>query len=91
MEEKKINKLSDEALGQVAGGSGGADDFVMMGANTPMRMGPGLSYEAIDTLFMGYQVPYLGENEKDDRGIKWYKIDFKGRNGWVTSEYSWIV
>ena len=86
MEEKKICELSDEALAKVAGGSGGAGDRVRAGSDSRVRLGPGLYYAAIDTLYAGQTAPYLGENNKDDRGIYWYKINFKGKNNILVCE-----
>ena len=91
MEEKKINGLSDETLGQVAGGSGGAGNYVRAVSDALIRQGPGYCYGAIDTLYKGKEAPYLGENGKDDRGIIWYKTIFKGTIGWASPKHTMIV
>ena len=53
-----------------------------------VRTGPGLSYKSIGVLHKGEEAKYLGKSARDDRGVVWYKIDWKGRNAWVSSRYT---
>ena len=92
MEEKQIKELSNVDLDKVAGGVGGAyHQYVRAGSDSLIRRGAGLNCPKIDTLYSGREVPYLGENEKDDRGMIWYKVMFKGTTGWASSTQTVIV
>lgn len=46
-----------------------------------VRTGPGTSYESIGYLHNGDKVTILGESNG------WYKIDFNGREAWVSGKY----
>ena len=47
-----------------------------------VRSGPGTSYSEIGRATVGNKYTYLGEQGD------WYKIDFQGKEGWVSSDYS---
>ncbi len=55
--------------------------------NVNMRKGPGLGYGSIRTISSGKQLDY-DATDKDDRGVTWYRISYKGRTGWVSSKYA---
>ena len=81
-----IVELNDEALEAVNGGKKykiGGDS-----GKSHVRTGPGLDYKAIGILHKGEEVRYLGKSSTDDRGVVWYKIDWNGRNAWVSSRYT---
>ena len=79
-------ELDDNELEDVTGGK-----KYKIGGDTGksnVRTGPGLSYKSIGVLHKGEEAKYLGKSARDDRGVVWYKIDWKGRNAWVSSRYT---
>ena len=52
-----------------------------------MRKGAGLDYGSIRTISSGKKLDY-DKTSKDDRGVTWYRISYKGRTGWVSSKYA---
>ncbi len=55
-----------------------------------MRTGAGLGYAKITVIPESTTVTYLGKTSTDVRGIKWYKVKYDGKTGWVSSKYSKI-
>lgn len=55
-----------------------------------VRNGPGLDYKKIGVLHKGDSAKYLGSSQKDDRGVRWYKISWKGSSAWVSSKYTYL-
>ena len=55
--------------------------------NVNLRKGPGLDYGTIRSLSSGKQLDY-DATDKDDRGVTWYRVNHKGRVGWVSSKYA---
>lgn len=53
-----------------------------------LRSGPGLGYSSKAIVPKGASVTYKGSSRKDGRGVRWYKISYKGRTGWVSSRYA---
>ena len=92
MYEENMNsiELNDEALEDVSGGKGSAK-LVKTTGNVHVRKGPGLNYAEMGTLAKGELVSYLNTTKKDSRGVAWYKINFNGNEGWVSSKYAKIV
>ena len=81
-----IIELNDEQLEAVSGGKG-----YMIGGESGksnVRTGPGLDFKSIGTLHKGEEARYLGKSTTDERGVVWYKIDWKGRGAWVSSMYT---
>ena len=39
---------------------------------------------------VAFRVSYRGRSEKDERGVTWYAVSDKGKNGWVSSRYARI-
>ncbi len=58
------------------------------GGDANLRSGPGLSYEDIGTMHNGETASYLGGSSVDERGVTWYKVNFNGKVGWVSSKYA---
>ena len=56
--------------------------------NVNLRTGPGLNYDAMGSVPEGSELEYLGEISTDERGVDWYKVDYKGRSAWISSKYS---
>ena len=50
-----------------------------------IRTGPGLAYDTVGSVKKGSALDYLGDSSIDDRGIAWYRVDYKGKqNAWVS-------
>ena len=83
-------ELNLEELEQVSGGAS-ANQYIKATSDVWVRKGPGLKYDKIDVLYKGHKCAFLGEVSKDDRGVAWGKVNFKGKTGWVSSKYAKIV
>ena len=88
MNENNINalnlmELSEDALEAVAGGK-----KIIATGSVKVRTGPGLNYGVLGYLEKGDYLVYDGRFEKDDRGVRWYRVRYKGEHGWVSSRYS---
>lgn len=57
------------------------------GGNCYVRLGPGVEYEAIGVAYEGAKWPYAGIQSEDG----WLKIDWKGKEGWVSPKYARLV
>ena len=86
-ENMEAMELNDDALEAVTGGR----KVKAVGGNVNVRTGPGLDYASLGYLTEGDMVTYKGESRKDYRGVTWYKVNFGGRTGWVSSKYSKLV
>ena len=64
-----------------------AETYVKTTGSVHVRKGPGLDYGTIDTVSKDHKYVYKAQ-QKDDRGVTWYKVDFNGRNGWISSKYA---
>ena len=70
-----------------SGGGSYYDTVTAVSGDTYVRVGPGLNYASVDTLYGGQSAPYLGQTSYDSRGVAWYKIRWKGDDLWVSSRY----
>lgn len=52
-----------------------------------LRVGPGLTYNSLAIIKAGKVATYLGETSVDSRGVTWYKVEFEGYTGWISSRY----
>ena len=81
------------ALTQLSGGSSSSSSSswsfgtATTTANAWLREGPGLSYDKITEIFEGSSGSYLGNTSVDDRGVTWYKVEFSGKTGWMSSRF----
>lgn len=57
------------------------------GGNCYVRLGPGVEYEAIGVAYEGAKWPYTGIVYENG----WLKIDWKGKEGWVSPKYARLV
>ena len=73
------------------GSSKGDGETVKATGNVHLRKGAGLDYKAIGTVKKGNTATYLGETKKDSRGVKWFKVKYNGKTGWVSSKYAKII
>ena len=53
-----------------------------------LRSGPGLDYGIKEPLEEGDKATYLDSKKKDDRGVVWYKVNYDGTKGWISSRVS---
>ena len=58
------------------------------GGKSNLRSGPGLDYKDVGTMYKGETATFLGSTSTDDRGVKWYKINYNGMVCWVSSKYT---
>lgn len=89
-ENLNMAELSAEDLEQVSGGKS-TGKFVKATGDVYVRKGPDRDYSEIGLLTTGTTVSYLGEKKTDYRGVAWYKVNYNGKAGWVSSKYSKIV
>lgn len=61
----------------------GGDAFIRSSANK--------SSSKLGSIAQGKKATYLGKSSTDSRGVKWYKIEYNGITGWVSSKYSKLV
>ena len=66
-------------------------DKVKATGDVNIRKGPGLDYKTVGSISSGSTAKYLFETKKDERGVKWYKVSYNGKTGWISSKYSKIV
>jgi hypothetical protein len=95
MENKEIMnavELNEETLEEVAGGRSDKGRRVKaVSGDTYVRKHPDKDAPDFGVLYQGDSAPYLEEKRWDDRDVVWYKVNFHGRKGWVSSRYTKIV
>lgn len=91
-EEMNLNaeELNLDVLEEVTGGKDAGQKIKATG-NVNVRKGPGLGYDTMGTVSAGDKLTFLGFAKKDDRGVAWYKVSFKGKTGWISSKYAKIA
>lgn len=52
-----------------------------------LRTGAGLDYASRRTISAGTTLTY-DQTSRDDRGVLWYHVSYKGKKGWVSSMYA---
>lgn len=55
--------------------------------NTRIRSGPSIWNKHICYVPKGEKVIYLGESEKDSRGVTWFKVAYGANEGWSSERY----
>ena len=85
-----MTELELAALEEISGGKG-KQKFLKTTGQVNVRKGAGLKYATVGVLAKGTIVSYLGASKKDDRGVAWYKINFNGNEGWISSKYSKFI
>lgn len=63
----------------------------IVGGNVNIRSKAGTSYKSVGTMPKGSYGTCLGVAAKDTRGVVWYKVEYKGTTGWVSSRYSKVT
>lgn len=59
-----------------------------VGGNCNIRNAPNLNGNEIGMMKKGQTATYLGSSSVDERGVTWYKVNFNGKIGWVSSRYT---
>jgi len=81
--ELDMMELTDEMLDEVVGGK-----KIIATGNVKVRKGPSLEFGVLGYLHKGDILTYDGASEKDNRGVRWYRVKYSGSFGWVSSRYS---
>ncbi|MBR0464601.1 MAG: SH3 domain-containing protein [Clostridia bacterium] len=69
---------------------GSAEKKVVTSGDANIRTGAGLDYKSVGVMPKGATAKYMNESKKDDRGVTWYRINYNGTTGWVSSKYAAI-
>ncbi|MBR2570678.1 MAG: SH3 domain-containing protein [Clostridia bacterium] len=83
-------ELNEEELVEVAGGKSAGQKVEATGSAN-VRQKPNLKGAILGTVSKGTKLNFRGIASYDSRGVAWYKVDFKGQIGWISSKYSKIV
>ena len=83
MNEMDMMELTEDMLEEITGGK-----QIIATGNVKVRRGPGLNFGVLGYLDKGDTLTYDGASEYDDRGVKWYRVKYRGSFGWVSSRYS---
>ncbi|MGN0185909.1 MAG: SH3 domain-containing protein [Aristaeellaceae bacterium] len=63
----------------------------VVGGSVNIRSKAGTSYKVVGSMPSGAYGTCLGTAAKDTRGVVWYKVNYNGVTGWVSSRYSKIT
>ena len=90
-----IKKIEDEYAGKGSSSSGSSGSssssgksVKIVGGNCHIRSKPDKTSKSLGSIREGKKATYLGKSSTDSRGVKWYKIQYNGVTGWVSSKYS---
>ena len=61
---------------------------VKLTGNANLRAGAGVNYATIGVTSKGAKATFLNASALDDHGVVWFKINYNGKIGWVSSEYA---
>ena len=82
------SKYAKEGSGSSSSSSGSSSSGSLKTTGSlHLRKGPGLDYKSIQTIGSGTKLSY-DKTSKDDRGVVWYRVTYKGKTGWVSSKYA---
>lgn len=62
--------------------------YVYASGSSNIRSQPNLNGSVLGTLPKGASALYLNDSRYDDRGVLWYKVNYNGKVGWVSSKYT---
>ncbi len=79
----EMMELTDDMLEEVVGGK-----KVVATASVKVRKGPSLDFGVLGYLNKGDKLTYDGDSQRDERGVRWYRVKYQGGFGWVSSRYS---
>lgn len=83
-QDREMMELTDEMLEEIVGGK-----KIIATASVKVRSGPGKDFGVLGYLEAGDALTYDGASEKDYRGVRWYRVKYRGSFGWVSSRYSY--
>lgn len=63
-------------------------NYVYAAGNSNVRREPILDGKILGTMKEGEVASFTGSTSTDDRGVVWYKVNFNGITGWVSSKYT---
>ena len=89
-ENLEVVELDTEDLEDVSGGKK-ANQKVKATGDVYVRSKANKEASKIGLLTKGDKVSFLGSIKTDSRGVDWYKVNYNGNIGWVSSKYSKIV
>ena len=53
-----------------------------------LRKGPGLKYAVATSVKKGTNLNYAGTSKRDNRGVNWFKVNYKGKGLWISSRFA---
>ena len=56
--------------------------------NMNLRSEPNLDGRVLSVVMKGEYADYLEESSVDNRGVRWYLVNYRGLTGWVSSTYA---
>lgn len=59
-----------------------------VGGDCNIRNAPNLAGNEIGVMKEGQKGTYLNSSSVDERGVTWYRVNFNGKVGWVSSRYT---
>ena len=67
-------------------------DYVkIVNGSVTLRSKANKESSALGTIAKGTTVTFLGKASTDSRGVVWFKVQYKGETGWVSSKYAQIT
>ena len=88
MKRKLISVLAVLLIAAMLMGSALASSYVKTTGKVYLRTGPGKGYKALCTVVKGAKLTYLDDYYTDYRGVTWYNVSYKNKEGWVSSAYA---
>lgn len=58
------------------------------GGRITVRSAPNLDADDVAAMVRYDTATYLGQSSVDERGVRWYYVNFNGTNGWVSSRFT---
>ena len=75
----------------LAGTALAAEVSVHITGNCNVRSGPSLNNSILGTVSEGTTLKGSGTVRRDNRGVAWYEVIYRGHNGWVSSKYAYTT
>ena len=90
MNMNEMQELNLEELEDVSGGKSAGQKIKATG-DLNVRKSPSINARILGSIKCGATLEFLGEVKKDNRGVYWGKVRFKGAVGWVSSKYAKLI
>lgn len=84
----QYSRVSGSGSSSGSGSTSTSGSYVKATGNVNIRKTPSLLGVDLGTMKSGQRASYLGKSSTDDRGVKWYYVNYNGTTGWVSSRYS---